>query len=127
MKGGTNEVETEFTDYDKITFSVTGTLANGKEYTTSNKLPTEVGRYTLHIVVGEGSAFFKCETSNLPVTVNEDGTISFSADKFSSYALAMRDIEKSSTPLVVTIVAIAVLLVIFGGYMVLRKKKSAVE
>ena len=58
----TKEVETEFTDYDKITFSVTGTLANGKEYTASNKLPTEIGNYTLHVIVGEDSAFFKGET-----------------------------------------------------------------
>lgn len=62
VKGGTNEVESEFTDYDKISFYVTGTLANGKAYTVSNKLPTEVGNYTLHVVVGDNCAFFKGET-----------------------------------------------------------------
>ena len=59
---GTEEEEIQFSDYDKIIFSVTGTLADGSVYTSNDRLPKQVGTYTLHVKLGKESAFFKGET-----------------------------------------------------------------
>ena len=60
---GTEEEEIQFTDYDKIVYTVTGTLANGSQYYRTDKLPKEIGNYTLHITLSNASAFFKGETT----------------------------------------------------------------
>ena len=59
---GTEEEEIQFSDYDKIVYSVTGTLADGSVYTSNDRLPKQVGTYTLHVKLGKESAFFKGET-----------------------------------------------------------------
>ena len=59
---GTEEENIQFTDYDKIVFSVTGTLADGSTYTATDRLPKQAGTYTLHVKLSNKSAFFKGET-----------------------------------------------------------------
>ncbi len=80
VKPGTEEEDIQFTDYDKIVFSVTGTLADGSEYTRNDRLPKEVGTYTLHVTLSSKSAFFKGETT-IEFSITEDLGISDDDDK----------------------------------------------
>ena len=61
-KGTTAKEEKLFKEYDDIVYSVTGTTSAGKSYS-SNKMPTEPGKYTLHLTISNGSIFFKGETT----------------------------------------------------------------
>ena len=54
-------VEKLFKEYDDVKYSVTGTTAAGETYK-SDKMPTEAGKYVLHVKVSKGSIFFKGET-----------------------------------------------------------------
>ena len=49
----------EFTEYDRNVYYVTGTLKNGQTYTQTGKLPKEEGHYTLHVEVGSECSFFR--------------------------------------------------------------------
>ena len=77
---GTEEEEIQFSDYDKIIYSVTGTLADGSAYTSNDRLPKQVGTYTLHVKLGKESAFFKGETL-IEFSITEDTGIDDTDDK----------------------------------------------
>lgn len=64
------------------------------------------------------------ESTIIPATVNSDGTLSFETDKLSSYALAIRDIEKASSPMLGIIVAVVLLAVLTGGFLLFRRNKE---
>ena len=61
-KRGTADVEKLFKEYDDVVYTVTGKTADGKDYS-SDKMPTEAGKYTLHAAVSDDSIFFKGETT----------------------------------------------------------------
>lgn len=63
----------EFNEYGTLMYSVTGTLADGTEYTENNKIPVNEGTYVLHVTVSSQSAFFRGDTE-VPFTISKAGS-----------------------------------------------------
>lgn len=123
--------------------------ADGVELGTVNELGKEVA-FTVAIpeeLVKEGRVFYVVRVhegvaEKLPVTLNEDGTITFKTDKFSTYALVYEDGEKTTptdnkkeevkskvdtgdttnTTALITLMGLAI--VVAGGTLVSRKRAS---
>lgn len=76
----------ELGNYNELTGEVTFTIEAPKD------VPCPEGKEYVVIRTHNG------EAAILPVTINPDGTLSFSTDKLSSYALAVRDIVDEPVP-----------------------------
>ena len=70
----------ELGNYNEITDAITFTLPKPKD------VPCPEGMEYVVIRIHDG------EAAIIPVTVNEDGSLSFETDRFSSYALAVREV-----------------------------------